>query len=303
MSILSPRIRVAVLRGGPSSEYEASLATGAHVLTHLRSLEEVYDPLDVFISRSGEWHLHGLVHEPHRALRHVDVVWNALHGEYGEDGQVQRVLEKLQIPYTGSSAFGSALAMNKEMARRAFEQFSIPVPRHELIAIGDLSDDLLIGIFRNYLHPVVVKPSRNSGNLGVTLAYSFEDLNNAVAEAFKYSSRIIIEEHIRGREVKCFVVDKARGEEVYALIPVGELGAEERKLVESVAKSAHGALGMKHYSAHDLIVTSKGRVYILETNSLPRLGEESHLHTSLQNTGWQTSDFVDHIIKLALESR
>src|SRR5690349_10161681 len=108
---LSGKTRVAVLRGGPSSEYEVSLKTGGQVLSLLREMPEAYEPLDVFISKDGEWHLQGLVQEPHEVLKHADVAFNALHGYYGEDGQVQRLLESLKVPYTGSSAIAAALTM------------------------------------------------------------------------------------------------------------------------------------------------------------------------------------------------
>src|SRR3990167_7406874 len=102
MAIFSPRVRVAVIRGGPSNEYDVSLKTGAQILSLLREMPDAYDPIDIFISRAGEWHRSGLVEDSHRALRHADVVWNALHGSYGEDGQVQKLLTALHIPFTGS---------------------------------------------------------------------------------------------------------------------------------------------------------------------------------------------------------
>src|SRR3989344_1616625 len=87
------KIRVGVLRGGPSNEYEVSLKSGASVL---QNLPEKYHPRDVFISRDGAWHMDGIVHTPERVLRKIDVVFNAMHGEYGEDGQVQKILEHFQ---------------------------------------------------------------------------------------------------------------------------------------------------------------------------------------------------------------
>src|SRR3989338_8578504 len=106
---LSSKIKVAVLRGGHSLGYSTSLKTGEHVLSTLREMPETYEPIDIFISIGGEWHCGGLVEEPHRALRHVDVVWNGLHGSYGEDGQVQRLLESMGVPFTGSKNFAYAI--------------------------------------------------------------------------------------------------------------------------------------------------------------------------------------------------
>src|SRR3989338_5863250 len=94
------RIKVAVLRGGPSPLYDISLKTGAHVLKLLESSPDKYEPLDIFISKEGEWHTRGVGKEPHKALAYSDLVFNALHGAYGEDGQVQQLLDSMNIPYT-----------------------------------------------------------------------------------------------------------------------------------------------------------------------------------------------------------
>ena len=180
----SSKIKVAVLRGGPSDEYDVSLKTGGHVLSILRQMPDKYDPQDILISRDGEWHLSGLVDDPHKVLQHVDVVWNALHGQYGEDGQVQRVLEGLQIPFTGSGAVASALSMNKDMAKGLYKSYGLLTPEHELIDDENLDEDKLIAIFQNYLHPVIVKPASSGSSVGMHLARSFSELKEAVKEAF-----------------------------------------------------------------------------------------------------------------------
>lgn len=312
MGMSFSKIRVAVLRGGPSSAYEVSLKTGAYVLSLLREMSDVYEPIDIFISKDGEWHLSGLVHEPHKALGHTDVVWNALHGSYGEDGQVQRVLEGLQIPFTGSSAVASALAMNKDMAKHLYQKSSLLTSAYELIVENNLNEDRLINIFRNYLHPVIVKPANASGSLGVSLAHTFNELKQKITETFVHSPRVLVEEFIKGDEVSCTVIEGARGESIYALLPSSKsqskLKVEENlprlgeagKQIEEMAKQAHKALGLSHYSSSDFIVTPKRKIYILETNSLPVFHKDSLTHHSLHNTGWRSRDFVDHVIKLAM---
>ena len=296
--MLSSKIRVAVLRGGPSEEYDVSLKTGAHVLSLLREMPEKYDPIDIFISRDGEWHSSGLVEEPHRALRHANVVWNALHGQYGEDGQVQRELEKLKIPFTGSSSLSSALAINKDMAKKIFIEHSILVPKHEVLVESDFSDEKLIYIFQNYLHPVIIKPSRGSGGIGVTLAKSFNELKEKVKNIFKHSPKAIVEEYIKGKDATCAVVENARGEKMYALIPDGDLSAAHKKEVERLTKLSHQILGLRHYSSSDFVVTPKGKIYLIETNAQPKFHPESSLHQSLHAVGWHPRDFVDHVLSL-----
>ena len=302
MAIFSPQTRVAVIRGGQSTGYETSLKTGGHILSTLREMPESYDPIDIFISQDGEWHYGGLVQEPHELLRHADVVWNALHGSYGEDGKVQRLLESLQIPFTGSSSVASALSMDKDMAKRIYRQHSFLVPAHELITRKNWDDRKLVAIFRNYLPPVVVKPANGIHSFGVRLAHDFSGLKEIVDETFRYSPRLLVEEFIKGDDVSCTVIEDAKGERIYALLPssAAKLKMEENKEIEEIAKRAHAALGLRHYSSSDFIITPKRKIYILETNSLPVLHENSLVHKSLRATGWRSRDFVDHIIKLAL---
>ena len=300
---LSSKIKVAVLRGGPSNGYDASLKTGEHILSTLREMTEIYEPVDIFISKEGEWHREGLVEEPHRALEYADVVWNALHGSYGEDGQVQRILEGLQIPFTGSSAVASALSMNKEMAKRLYREHSLPTPAHELVTEENLNEDQLVSISRNYLFPLIVKPANASGSLSVSLAHTFHELKQAIKETFTHSPRVLVEEFVKGDEVSCAVIEEARGERIYALLPASrefKLSVEENKFVEEMAKRAHEVLGLRHYSDSDFIITPKRKIYILETNSLPVLHKGSPMHQSFSETGWRHSDFVDHILKLAV---
>jgi len=323
---LSSKTRVAVLRGGPSSEYEVSLKTGEHILSTLRELSEDYEPIDIFISKDGEWHKEGLVQEPYRALEYADVVWNALHGEYGEDGQVQRVLESLNIPFTGSSAVASALSMNKDMAKRIYDKHSLNTPMHNLVCKEDLSGDKLVGIFQTYLPPVIVKPANAGSSVGMRMAHSFSELKEAIKEALEHSDRVMVEEFIKGREATCGVVDNFRDEKHYALAPIeikipsgktffdydakysgktreicpGDFTQAEGTTIEEMSKEAHRALGLRHYSRSDFVITPKGKVYILETNSLPGMTAESLLPKALDTIGCSSKNFIDHIIKLAL---
>ncbi|MGB3922285.1 MAG: D-alanine--D-alanine ligase [Minisyncoccia bacterium] len=322
---LTSKLKVAVLRGGPSNEYEISLKSGENVLSSLREADD-YEPVDIFISKSGEWHRDGLVHEPHHALHHVDVVWNALHGSYGEDGQVQRILESLKIPFTGSSAVASALSMNKDMTKEIYKKHSLNTPAHELIYKGNLDSAKLISIFQTYLPPVIVKPASAGSSIGVRLASSFAELKDAIKEALAHSDRVIVEEYIKGREATCGVVEKLQDEPLHALAPIeiqiplgknffdydskysgetkeicpGKFTSRERTTIKEMSKEAHRALGLRHYSRSDFIITPKGKIYILETNSLPGLTAESLLPKALKTVGLNSRNFIDHVIKLSL---
>ncbi len=306
--MLSGKTRVAVLRGGPSHGYEDSLKTGGFVLSLLRSLPEQYEPLDIFISRDGLWHHEGLISEPHLILSRADAVWNALHGHYGESGEVQQLLSSLQKPYTGSGIAGAAFSHNKQLSKSLYSLHSLLTPQSSLVENEDDYEAQLVKIFQKYIHPVLVKPATGVRGEGIRLAHTFPELKDAVSRAFSHSDKVMIEEYVRGTVVTCAVVEGARGERLYALLPIhietehrrARPKLEDVKKIEEMSRVAHEALGLKHYSSSDFIITPKGKIYILETNSQPVFHEDSLLHQSLLASGWRPVDFADHCLKLAL---
>ena len=312
---------VGVLRGGPSGEYEISLQTGSSVLRHM---PERYKAVDILIDKEGVWHKGGIPMEPERALRQIDAVFNALHGEYGEDGKVQRLLDCLHVPYTGSGSFASAVGMNKPIAKDYFKKAGLKTARHISLSVTSDLDKELVSIFRTFNFPVVVKPAGSGSSLGVSIARSFEALKGAVAKAFGYGPKVMVEEHVKGREATCGVVDGFRGKDTYALFPIeivpegdsfdydakyrgkskelcpSTFSPEEKKLIEETAIAAHKAVGLRHYSRTDMILTPRG-AFVLEVNTLPGLTAESLLPKALHAGGIPFPDFLDHVIQLALK--
>ncbi len=317
------RIRVGVLRGGPSTEYEVSLNTGKSVLDEL-SKHEDYQPIDIFIDKKGEWHLHGSPTDPADLHLHIDIAFNAMHGEYGEDGQIQQILENIKMPYTGSGVVPSALAMHKGRAKKHFKDVGIPVAPSSEFSVTEGDEPALREIFRTMPGPYIVKPLTGGSSVGVRIAHSYPELHEAVFAAAETSPDVLIERLVKGREATCGVIDDFRGEEHYALLPVeivppesstffdynakysggtqeivpGRFSREETDTIQDYARRAHKALGMRDYSRSDFIVTPK-QVYILETNSLPGLTSESLLPKSLNAVGSSVLEFLEHTIKRA----
>ena len=320
------RTVVAVLRGGPSSEYEVSLKTGASVLESLD--RERYEPRDIFISRKGEWHSHGVPMLPERALRGADVAFNAMHGEFGEDGGVQRLLEVLKVPYTGSNTIASALAFNKHATRTAVEKFGIKVPRGIVVPKTGEIEKTALKIFRSFPHPAIVKPIIGGSSVGMTVADNYNALAWGLEQAFKVGPKALVEEFIRGKEGTVGVVERFRNEEHYSLLPVeitppatcnffdyeakysgasreecpGTFSSEEKHLLGNIARKIHRELGLSHYSRSDFIVAKRG-IYFLEVNTLPGLTNESLLPKALHAVGAKLSEFVGHIVELARGTR
>ncbi|MEK7148094.1 MAG: ATP-grasp domain-containing protein [Patescibacteria group bacterium] len=302
-------IKVAVLRGGPSYTYDDSLRTGAHLLSILHGLSDTYEPVDIFISKDGAWHHSGLVEDPHKILSRMDVAWNTMHGPYGEEGRVQQMLESLHVPFVGSGMLASNISNNKDIAKDIYRKQSIPTPNFVIVEEKDLTDDeKLIKIFRTMMHPVIIKPTTGARALGVRIAHTFAELKDAVKKTFAHSPKALVEEYVRGTVSSCAVLENAKGETLYTFLPAylkvtrktSKPSLEENKMMEDLAKKAHLALGMKHLSSSDFVLTPKGKIYILETNAIPAFHENSLLHHSIRNSGWSTKEFVDHSLKLAL---
>src|SRR3989338_5714110 len=292
------RTVVAVLRGGPSKEYSVSLKTGAAVLDALD--KEKYEPRDIFIDRNGQWHMHGIGVPPEKALFGTDVVFNALHGHYGEDGQVQRLLEQLGVPYTGSSAVASAVSFNKQQTKYLAQNLGVKVAHGIMVEnTGDI-EAVAHNIFRTFPHPAIVKPVTGGSSQGTTIAENFAQLERALAAAFDYAPQALVEEYIKGKEATVGVIQNFRNESAYALLPSPNeiLSQKEKNGLIAIAKKIHDGLGLSHYSESDFIVSKRG-IYFLEVNTLPNLSKESLFHKSINAVGSSLSHFLDHVITLA----
>ncbi len=315
--------KVGVLRGGPSSEYEVSLKTGKSVMDNLA---DRYECLDIFIDKEGNWHYLGAPVEPKNIFKKVDVIFNALHGAYGEDGTVQTLLDLHNVPYTGSTALASAVGMNKLLSKKVYKNHNLKTPLHTTVSKDDNSPAEIVRIFKSFPMPVVVKPASGGSSVATAIAQTMSDLQNAVDDALKYSNTALIEEFISGKEATCGVVDNFRNMDIYSLMPVeirkpasstffdynakysgqsqeicpGNFTAVEKEMIQKLAIDAHRALGLRHYSRSDFIIHPRRGIYILETNTLPGLTAESLLPKSLQAVGCTLPDFLDHLIKLAL---
>ncbi len=320
------KIRVGVLRGGPSSEYEISLKTGAAVLSNL---PERYHPIDIFIDRSGAWHLQGKAEEPHKIFGRIDVALNALHGEYGEDGQVQHLLETHCVPFSGSRRVASALAMNKTLAKRILAAHGLKTPHGKVLRREDIGDfhDEARELYRSFPQPSVIKPVARGTSVGVSLARTPEEIAYALDLAFFCDDAVLVEEYVNGVEVVGGVVERFRGAALYHLLPVevmrpsgvGFLDYQTRVTgtvrsrvpagvsraasadIQRLSETAHCALGLRHYSTADFIIHPKRGMYLLEIDALPALSEHSPLAVSLEAVGAPLSQFLDHILSCALQ--
>ncbi len=332
MTFTPHKIRVGVLRGGPSPEYDVSLRTGGAILANL---PDEYEPLDIFISKDGVWHIGGLEKDPHKILETIDVAVNAMHGAYGEDGTVQNLLQEFNIPYTGSNSLASAMGMNKVMSKNVFRQAGLKTPHYILVeSDGDEQvnrDKMIDKIDQSLPYPMIIKPINSGSSLGISFVDRKNQLKEALQNSFEHSPKLIIEEYINGKEATCGVIEDFRGSPFYSLLPVevarkkggyfhdydskygpleeglesryttpGNFTGEEKEQIQKAAALIHQALGLRHYSRSDFIIHPKRGVLVLEVNTLPEITHRSSFVKSLEALGSNLKEFLSHLLSKTL---
>lgn len=313
--------RVAVLRGGPSTEYDVSMQTGAGVIAALK--DNNHDVKDIVISRAGEWLVHGMVKQPAEALIDNDVVFIAMHGQFGEDGTIQRLLERLGIPYTGSGPLASAIAMNKHLSKEHLKDTGIKLPKSMKLSREGMSDvtQTVDSIEKMFGPEYVVKPVNGGSSIDTIVTSSLTTLAASITDLLNKYEEILVEERIKGREATVGVLEKFRGENHYVLPAIeivppaksdffsadvkytgetdeicpGRFSQSEKQTLSEAAKLVHKQLNLKQYSRSDFIVNSDG-VYFLEVNTLPGLTSESLFPKSMTAVGSNYNELIEHLI-------
>ncbi|MEK7646727.1 MAG: hypothetical protein AAB381_03485 [Patescibacteria group bacterium] len=318
--MLSHHLRVGVIRGG-LSDYEASLQSGADILSSLREHHgDTYHPHDIFIDREGQWHMQGRAVRPEQALSMIDVAFNALQGTYGEDGKVQHLLEMHGIPFTGTGALGSAVGTHKILKKGVLSSHGIAVPRHLEIRAEDIQGDsskVAQDLFRSWHLPLVLKPLRDTSAHKMSYIRSYGELPEALLAVSQHGD-VLVEEYIPGIEAIGHVVEGFRGHELYALpaveihiTPTGEqrevvpagFSPELKKQVEETSRLVHQLLGLKHYSQTRMIIHPRRGIYVLEARTLPHIAKTSLFSRALESVGASIHELAGHVVSLANKAK
>ena len=331
-------MKIAVLFGGTSSERDVSIASGAQVI---RALEQAgHQVLAVDTAR-------GVLPQPERdrlldtgvaptppknqelavlrsdtdaltksaAFRAVDLVFLALHGGTGEDGTIQAVLDLAGVRYTGSGHFGSANAMDKDIAKRLLRAADVPTPEW-LMAPADTEE-----VERRLRYPVVVKPNKQGSTIGLTVVKEPAKLGEAIEFAFQHDNEVMVEAFIAGRELTVGILDDAplavgeiipnhgeifdyeskyQPEGAQEIFPA-DLTEEQTRAVQQLALRAHRALKLRDYSRVDFRMDASANFWCLEVNTLPGMTATSLLPKSAAAVGISFPDLCDQICRLAIK--
>lgn len=301
--------RIGVLMAGPSTEKKISLKSGHAVYTALK--ESGFDVVPIIIKTDKKRENIRLIR-----LKKIDCAFIALHGRFGEDGGIQKILKAIKIPFTGSGIKASKLAMDKVASRKIFQGYGLKVPFSKVFN----RDFYRKKSFDDFSLPLVVKPATHGSSIGLSIVKNPKDIAKAIRLAFKFDKRIIVEEYIRGRELTVGILEE-HAMPVIEIIPKhvffdyqakykkgltdyivpAKLNPGVTKQVKEAALSAHKLLGCFGFSRVDIILDGKNRPFILEVNTIPGLTSTSLLPKAAKELGIDFTSLCLKLIRLAYE--
>ncbi len=312
--------RVGIIRGGISPEYDISLKTGGAVQQAL--IDGGFEAIDMLLDKEGVLHIKGIPADLEKTKLSVDYVWNALHGEFGEDGEVQQLLDQYDIPYSGSGVSASAQAFNKQVTKERAQSLGIKTPA-SLLVMPDGTESVsetTARIYKTMAPPWVVKPLAGGSSINTFFAFTSLELSQVIEEAISHNQPFMVEQYISGTEVAVGVIDEFRNKKQYVL-PVVDISSpsrgvlthesrkgesyvnaqsrlrpHEREQISVLAQKLHDSLGAKDYSQSEFIVDRFGKIWFIETDTHPALHSEAPFYKALEAVGATLAEFVKSVV-------
>ncbi|MBL8894175.1 MAG: D-alanine--D-alanine ligase, partial [Rhizobiales bacterium] len=344
-------LRVAVLFGGRSAEHEVSILSATNVVRAMPSSK--YDVIPIYVTREGQWLLSGVADgalarpangtevslvpggrgrimaipadgAPHE-LEKLDILFPVLHGIHGEDGAVQGLAEVVRVPLVGCSILGSAVALDKDIAKRLLSEAGVPVARAVTIRPGaeprfkELESALGL--------PLFIKPARQGSSVGVSKVTTEAEYTDALDEGFKHDTKLLAEEFIRGREIECSVLEELKGELFVSrpgeIVPAESHGfytydakyidadgatlkvpAELSERVEAgirdMAAKAFHATGCDGMARVDFFLKADGSFLVNELNTIPGFTDISMYSKAMAASGVGYAELINRLIEHGL---
>ena len=298
--------KIAVLMGGPGAEREVSLATGGAVLKALT--DSGFDAVAVDVTGTT-------IDLPEG----TGLAFNAIHGTFGEDGQLQDILEAKGIPYTGAGSASSKLAIHKSLAKEKFLAAGVPTARSETIL---LTPGLLPNL--TIKAPLVIKPPLEGSSVGIQIVKEQDEVPGALLKAAEKYNEVLIEEFIQGKELTVGILDGEPLPIVHIIPPDGdydfsskypwlsggkgsqyicpaELDPETTRAVQAAALAAYKALGIEVYARVDVLIDKDNKPFVLEANTIPGMTETSLLPKAAAAAGIFFPALCQTIAELSLK--
>jgi D-alanine-D-alanine ligase len=343
---MQKKLKVALLYGGRSVEHGVSINSARNIFEFIDKTR--FEPLPIGISNTGQWFLTngvskdmeqgkalGLILDPHSPgfmllangdRFKADIVFPVLHGTDGEDGSIQGMVKSMDIPMVGTGVIGSAVSMNKIVAKKLLKEAGIPVSRFLTFNYDEQETISYAKVSKELGAPFMVKSASLGSSVGVTKVKSEEDFKNAILEAFRYDDQVIIEEFIKGRELECAILgnyppqasypgeivisDKYEfytfdakyvdGDAVKIEVPANIEKSVAEKIRE-ISVRTFQALHGEDFARVDLFLTEQGSIYVNEINTIPGFTNSSMYPMMWKERGINFTDLISRLIGLALE--
>ncbi|MBX4261688.1 D-alanine--D-alanine ligase [Clostridium estertheticum] len=297
-------MQIGVIMGGISQEREISLLTGTEIMKNLNRDKYEVIPLSI----NTRFQLIDMV-------KSLQFVFIALHGNFGEDGIVQSILETLGISYSGSGVLSSALCMNKNISKKIFISENIMTPEWIMVKYEDemnYNDAQILG------YPLVVKPNSGGSSIATFIVNTKDELKESLIDVLKYDNEAMVEKYIKGDEITCCILNgkilpiisiKPKSEFFNYKNKYDQNGAEEKIIqlpqdikekVELIATKCWKIFNLEVYARVDMIIKAK-EIYVLEINTLPGMTKNSLFPKSAAAFGLSYTELLDKIIQYSLE--
>jgi D-alanine---(R)-lactate ligase len=340
------KLKIAILFGGCSEEHDVSVKSANEIANNIDT--EKYEPIYIGITRSGVWKMcekpgtdwdndncRSAVLSPDKKMRgllvmqnngyqiqHVDAAFPVLHGKSGEDGAIQGLFELSGIPYVGCDIQSSAVCMDKSLTYIVVKNAGFGTPEFLTLNHDDIPDSNTLS------YPVFVKPARSGSSFGVSRVNNENELDDAIAMARQYDTKVLIEQAVPGIEVGCAVLGNGidlivgevdqislshgifrihqeehpeKGSENAVVSVPADLPAEKRMEIRETAKAIYKALGCKGLSRVDMFLQENGRIILNEVNTLPGFTAYSRYPRMMAAASMTLSWVIDHCITLAFK--
>jgi D-alanine-D-alanine ligase-like ATP-grasp enzyme len=319
--------RIGILRGGAGKYYKTSLQKGGEIISHITdNLGDKYKTFDILIDQDYLWHINGVPINPSDLTNRVDVVWNTSHPSFSN------ILDSLAIPNLRAGSFSSVLENSKEMLREHMKKIGVSMPRSIILPVYQKDFDACppsqVGsrrgpienyaikkakeVFEKFGSPWIVKSFTEDTNMGIHLAKTFPELVEAIEDGAQHEKSILVEEFIEGKVASVHSVVGFRGDlsalpsgrgqagDVYTF-PLGNsfgnFSNEEKEKMASLVKDLHEHIGVRHYLKSDFILNKRGKVYLLQVESIPDLKPDSHFSQVCALVGAKPHHVVEHMLE------
>jgi len=296
--------RVGIIRGGTQGDYDSSLKHGGEIISHIfENLADKWKVVDIFIDKSGVWHLGGIQIQPAVLPQKVDVIWNVSHPS------VSSIIDSLSLPQVNISSFSFLLKQNSGALAEHIKEIGLKMPKKIVLPAYQPDFDGPVEkyinqkakeVHKKFSAPWVVKSFTEDLDMGIHLAKTFPELVRAIEDGVHHGKSILVEEFIYGKSASMHSVSGFRGKDIY-IFPPDKEHKKDRDALLFASRDLHEHLGVEHYLKSDFSIHPTRGIFVTNITLNPDLKEGSHLHSTVESVGAKMHHIVEHMLEQVLK--